>query len=252
MTESYILCEGYHDRAFWKGLLVHLGCVSQGMLGQVPKDPWSDPVRGGQFAFNSSRGNFIRVVPAGGKAKLLPLSEIRLQQRVDKPLRFLVINSDSDSNADGTPSTTKEIAFNSVLQLSKKLDPDAQEVEKHLISLDKNTTRIISFPWWSQTPPLLGLPNQQTLERLICTAFAAAYPNRPAAVHNWLLSRPDPPASNPKEHAFSYLAGWHAETGSYEGFCESLWRDPKIATELCQQLQSQGVWSLIEEIVEVR
>lgn len=31
MTESCIVCEGYHDRAFWAGLLLHLGCIDPGL-----------------------------------------------------------------------------------------------------------------------------------------------------------------------------------------------------------------------------
>ena len=30
MSESVVLCEGYHDRAFWAALLEHLGCADPG------------------------------------------------------------------------------------------------------------------------------------------------------------------------------------------------------------------------------
>jgi hypothetical protein len=52
MSESVILCEGYHDRAFWKGWLTHLRCSDP---GEPPPgssrrrdifDPWNTRVVG--------------------------------------------------------------------------------------------------------------------------------------------------------------------------------------------------------------
>ncbi len=252
MNESYILCEGYHDRAFWKGILLSLGCQSLGIPGKMPNDPWGDPVRGGQFAFLGKSNGFIRVVPSGSKSKLLPLAEIRLNHRTDKPVRHLVINSDSDSNADNAPSATREIQFPRLLQLAKSFDPNAAPSADHLISLDAGACKLIAFPWRSSDPPTPGLPNQQTLERLICSALAAVHQDRPAPLEAWLRSRPAPPPPNPKEHAFSYLAGWFAHHGSYEAFCENLWNDPPLAAQLRGQLERQNVWPLIEEIAEIR
>lgn len=46
MSESVILCEGFHDRAFWDGWLTHLGCNSDGFRPGTPGypalDPWGD------------------------------------------------------------------------------------------------------------------------------------------------------------------------------------------------------------------
>jgi hypothetical protein len=43
--ESVIFCEGYHDRAFWSGWLLHLDCVDPGRVPEksfrnIVKDPW--------------------------------------------------------------------------------------------------------------------------------------------------------------------------------------------------------------------
>jgi hypothetical protein len=43
MSESAVLCEGYYDRAFWAGLLVHLGCVDPGQ-GPHGRRPVFDPM----------------------------------------------------------------------------------------------------------------------------------------------------------------------------------------------------------------
>jgi len=251
-SEIYILCEGYHDRAFWKGLLTYAGCASLGGPGKKPSDPWGETVHGGQYAFENRNKAFLRVVPAGSKYQLIALAETRLRQRAPKTVTHLIINHDSDSFADGTPSTARDIQFSHILQLAKKLDPGAQKSVEHVISVDNGTSKIIAFPWCSTDPPAPGVPNQQTLERLICSALAAVHKDRPAPLEAWLKSRPSPPPPNPKEHAFSYLAGWFADKGSYEAFCEALWNDPQVAAELRGQLERQGVWTLIEEIAEIR
>ena len=44
MSESLVLCEGYHDRAFWAGWLGRLGCSDVGFrpgtAGYPRADPW--------------------------------------------------------------------------------------------------------------------------------------------------------------------------------------------------------------------
>ncbi len=102
MSESIVYCEGYHDRAFWMGWLNHLGCVDPGSpppgrTGRIPiLDPWKTEVKGGQYAYHSRSGKFIRVVPCHGKTNILPLVRNRLNQRTTKPISRLVINIDSD------------------------------------------------------------------------------------------------------------------------------------------------------------
>jgi len=252
-SESRILCEGFHDRAFWKGALKFLGCRSLGGPGiPPPLDPWGLRVTGGQFAFLGVRGTFIRVVPVNGRSNLLDDARTRLKERQQKGLVHLLLNSDSDENADGTPSLHRELQFETILQMAQFFDPDASRAAEHVISLDAGTCKIIAFPWRSTDPPTPGVPNQQTLERLICSALAAVHRDRPAPLEAWLKSRPAPPPPNPKEHAFSYLAGWFADKGSYEAFCEALWNDPPIAAQIRGQLERQGVWALLEELAEIR
>jgi hypothetical protein len=68
MSESVILCEGFHDRAFWDGWLTLLKCDSAGFRpgtsGYPQNDPWGDPVRQGQFAYRSLvlHGRLVRTI----------------------------------------------------------------------------------------------------------------------------------------------------------------------------------------------
>src|SRR5260370_5162601 len=98
-SESYVLSEGYHDRAFWSGQLLHLGCIDPGARpnGQRREvlDPFGLPVRGGHFAFHSRSKAFIRIVPARGKANIPASLRTRRQERKIKRGQWLVVNVDA-------------------------------------------------------------------------------------------------------------------------------------------------------------
>ena len=108
MSETRILCEGYHDRAFWKGWLLYLGCSDAAFKpgpGVKARDPWKKPVAGGHFAYHSKSGGFLRVVPFSGKTNVLPEAKARLDLRVTRPLPRLVINIDPDVLTAGSVAT---------------------------------------------------------------------------------------------------------------------------------------------------
>ena len=121
MTESVILCEGYHDRALWAGWLSFLGCTDPGTPppGKTARtriyDPWNTPVIGGHYAFLSKSGRFIRVVPCQGKGNVLPAARLRLQERGSKPLTRLLINVDPDVPAGGTALVATGLRVQDVL-----------------------------------------------------------------------------------------------------------------------------------------
>src|SRR5208283_4062758 len=236
MSEIRILCEGFHDRAFWAGWLKHLGCSDDGFkpgtAGYPRRDPFGDFVRGeGQKAYHSPSGQFLRVMPCHGKAKILRAAETRLVQRISKSLVRLIIAVDPDTLAGG-PTVPTGLRTQDVLNfLQQQVDSSAALNASKEIEIDGGATRISLIRWEVNDPPTAGVPNQQTLERLVCSALNAAYPARAQAVHNWLNARPVPPPSDPKEHAWSYMAGWYAEAGC-EFFYENLWNDANIVAEL--------------------
>src|SRR5205807_9654365 len=111
------------------------------------------------------------------------------------------------------------------------------------IELDGGATKISLVRWAVNDLPAPGLPDQQTLERLASAALAAAYPARAASVQNWLDARPVPPGPDPKEHAWSYMAGWYAEHGC-AAFYSNLWKDFRLVAELHKRLQSSSAWQI--------
>jgi hypothetical protein len=249
MSESIVYCEGYHDRAFWMGWLLHLGCVDPGSpppgrTGRVDVyDPWNTKVAGGQYAYHSPSGQFIRVVPCHGRTKILPLVRIRLGQRNSKALTRLVINIDSDVTASGASAASSGLQGGDVESLVRGFDPAARLNADGEIELDGGATKVALLRWEVNDPPTRGLPDQQTLERLVSAALVAAYPARAASVQDWLDARPHPPGPDPKEHAWSYMAGWYAEYGC-EAFYSILWKDSRVIAELSSRLQNSGAWQI--------
>jgi hypothetical protein len=253
MSETVILCEGYHDRAFWKGWLTHLGCTDPGLppagkTNRVPIfDPWNAQVKGGQYAYNSKSTHFIRVQPCQGKANILPAAHLRLAQRSSKQLQRLIINVDPDVSAAGAGARATGLRHQDVFHLAQTLDPSASVNADGNIEIDGGATTVALIRWETNDPPGPGLPDQQTLERLVCAALAAAYPLRARAVQDWLDARPDPPPPDPKAHAWSYMAGWYAEHGC-EDFYTHLWRDAGVVPELEPRLRSSGAWQTAEAV----
>jgi hypothetical protein len=252
MSESVILCEGFHDRAFWKGWLTHLGCADPGLppAGKTARapilDPRNTPVTGGQFAYHSKSGHFIRVRPCHGKSKVLPAARLRLGQRPSKQLLRLIINVDPDVRVAGATTATTGLQLQDLLQLvHSTFDPSATVNADGNIEVDGGATMVALIRWEVTDPPAPGLPDQQTLERLVSAALAAAYPPRAKAVQDWLNSRPACPAPDPKEHAWSYMAGWYAEHGC-EDFYSNLWRDAAVVRELESRLRSAGAWQIAD------
>ena len=190
----------------------------------------------------------MRVFPCGGKGNILREARLRLADRRLKALRRLVIGIDSDVTARGTVLTPSGLQRRDVEHLVRTdSDPGAAVNADGEIELDGGNTKISLVRWEVNEPPAPALPDQQTLERLACAAIIAAYPARAAAVQNWLAARPNPPAVDPKEHAWSYMAGWYAEHGC-EAFYSNLWNDPQAVAQLETRLRASGAWRIAEMV----
>ena len=252
MTESWILCEGYHDRGFWAGWLTHLGCSDVGFRPGTPgyptRDPGGDKIAGGKYAYHGKSGGFLCVVPCGGKTNILPEARLRLRQRTSSrtPLR-LVINIDPDVVVSGSAAGPAGIKLYDVLHLAQSFDPSAKQNADGEIEMDGGATKAALVRWEVSDPVTRGIPDQQTLERLVSAAIVAAHPARATAVQDWLDGRPTPPAISPKDHSWSYMAGWYSENGC-EFFYQNLWNDAAVVQELESRLKASGAWRIAELI----
>jgi hypothetical protein len=248
MSESVVLCEGYLDRAFWAGWLLSLGCTVPGKPGEI-YDSAGRPVSKGQYLFHSQSRRHIRVVPCGGKPEVRKAARLRIERRMMEPrLRRLVVNVDVDTLADPQQAATG-LRLDDVLSLVQEFDPEAKATQEGDVVLDGWQTLISLVRWEAADQVADGVPNQQTLERLVCAALVAVYPDRRPAVQRWLDSRPEAPMPGPKEYGWSYMAGWYAEHGC-EDFYRNLWRDDPVVAELRSRLTQCGAWRVAEALAE--
>ena len=248
MSERVVLCEGYLDRAFWAGWLESLGCTVPGKPGAI-YDGSGRKVSNGQYLFHSRSGKHIRVVPCGGKPHVRKAARLRIGRRMMEPrLRHLVVNVDPDTAADAQQPATG-LRLDDVLALVREFDPEAKRTKEGDVVLDGGQRLISLVRWEASDPPNFGIPTQQVLERLVCAALVAAYPDRGPAVQRWLDARPDGPQAGPKEFGWSFMAGWYAEFGC-EGFYRQLWRSERVVAELRSRLTQCGTWRVAEALAD--
>jgi len=231
-SDVLILCEGYDDRSFWKGLLLRMGSVDERKL-KGKRYQKTDV-----YAFRSPGGAVVYVVPAQQSIGLLELAKDELQSRVEKPFSRMILNLDIDAR-------TVEDARRSIASTVREVDGAAVEQASEFL-LDGGRTRVAFVPWFLDLPaPLDGVPQQQTLERMVCAALARVYPARAAALAEWIRGRPEPAGKEHKAHAWSFYAGWYTRHGT-GFFYESIWKDASVAAELESMLRASGVWRILD------
>ncbi len=247
MSESVILCEGFYDRAFWAGWLEYLGCPKPKNLGNV-FDPVGRQVKGGHFGYSAKSGRFVRIVPCQGKPKIFPEARRRIEGRHIAPkLSHLVICVDLDTSAN-KPSAATGLRVEDVRRVIREIEPHARDNDDGDIELDAGAMVVSLVRWETEETHAEGIPALQSLERLVCAALVAAYPDRGPAVQDWLDGRPEAPDSIPKEFAWSHMAGWYADLGC-DAFYRTVWEDANVAQELESRLRSSGAWRIAEALL---
>jgi hypothetical protein len=262
-TEAVILCEGYHDRDFWAGWLEYLQLQPPdripGTAGAKPvEDPWGKPIPKGQFCYSTSLGQFIRIVPCGGDARVVKevadgwLNPAMQQYQAgarELALRRLLFCVDSDARIDEKGSVG-QFGISEFISWLWKYDPNPEPIGNGEVSLFGRATTALLIHWeTADKENIAGIPNQQTLERLVCSAIVAAYPERAKPIQKWLDSRPEAPVAGPKEFAWSHMAGWYAEFGS-NAFYRKLWRDDRLVEQLRMRLEAIGAWAIVENLAK--
>ena len=237
MSESIVLCEGYHDRAFWKGILTFLGCTDPGP-GVV--NAKKERLTGGRFGFYNLVGRQIQVIPCGGKARILPQFRTEISLLATRPRKSIVVCIDPDG-AQG-------ISLPDLMRETQHLKVEATSADGHIQLQDG--TQIWLVRWevldGGKFP---NFPGGQTLERLVCEALNQVYPSRAEAVRNWLSSRPEASTTGAKNHAWSFMAGWASEEGC-ERFFSGLWEDQGVAQSLKALLDANGSWACATDLAQ--
>lgn len=232
-----ILCEGYGDRAFWKGLLNSYGWSEDRDLKFGGKK-----ITGGRYAYRREEHALI-VTPCGGKTEMPNVFRNRLKRLNTDPLSHIVVNLDADTDAyDEAPTTQKVEGW----------------VNKHAYPIETTQTGLsieaaqgkthITWIVWGSLEKHKRLPTLQTLEHMVCAAMLKAYPDRSIPVESFLAAEPMDEEPSAKNHAMSYMAKWAADRGS-EDFFASIWEDQVLAAALKEIMQSTGAWQKIESLL---
>lgn len=243
-SETVILCEGYHDRSFWHGLLEDAGYIdarpkrTNGSLGKAI-DPFNKPVEGGDFAFLSSEGAFVRVKPCQGAPKVVERAKMRLGQRTTEPVAHLIINLDTDATDSEDDATAKGKLVASMRDRIRALAADFVEEEPGDMLIDNRSTRISIVLWSAPEPAMPELPDKQTLERLLCAALRDVYPERATKIAEWLAARPGSPpvhSKSYKAHAWLQMGGWYPEYGC-DAFYRNVWQLGPVRDRLRERVR---------------
>jgi len=253
MRLSTILCEGPHDQAFWEGWLENFDIKS---LPEEQRTSFHTQVRSLKYessrrehALQSGTGDFVGVRPVDGNSFLVQnlksLLRNNSKMRPATSLSNVVINLDPDT-VEGDRQTG--VRLPDVLRQVQEIDPTAQEQNGEILAFDGNCRiQLVRWEVAGETPT--GVPQKQTLERLVCTALQRAYPVRASEVAVWLASRSDAPTPTPKSFAWSYMAGWYEDHGCID-FYKDVWRDRTVAAELEQILRHNGSWRVAEALAQ--
>jgi hypothetical protein len=236
-----VLCEGYDDRSFWKGWLLHRGCTDPTEGGRkTVNDAWGRPVRGkGRYLFRTPSGSDVVVQPYHGRDKARKAAEEYLGGRQAYRPSRVVLNLDCDGD-DGSARSAED----QVLGIAGSLGATERGPGPFVVG----ASMLHSVIWRCPDPhPTPGVPGKQTLERLVSAAIRAATPDRGASVERWLDDAPRG-FKLPKSYGYSYFAKWFADHGEAH-FYEWIWRDEGIVRELRSRLESQEAWQVVEELV---
>ncbi len=241
--QHVVLCEGFDDRSFWAGWLLHLGCTDPTDRGKRRAlDAWGRPVSGGgRYLFRTPGGSSVIVHPFDGRSNAGKTAGEYLRGQVYRPDQ-MVLNLDSDAengSADGARAAFRQI----VEQHGGKLEDDGDG------PFDLDGVRVSAVIWeCGDTDPTPGVPRKQTLERLVAAAIQAAYPARGPVVDEWLAAKPRGRVPKPKNYGYSYLAKWYAEHGA-DDFFRAIWREQEVANRLRERLEETGAWATVASLV---
>ncbi len=241
--QHVVLCEGFDDRSFWAGWLLHLGCTDPTDRGKkVATDAWGRPVKGkGRYLFHTPGGSRVLVRPFDGRANAPRAAWDYLRDPVHGPDR-MILNIDSDADS-GSGESAGDALRSILVHNGGKPGNDSDD------PVEINGVKVFAVIWECDDPHLTpGVPRKQTLERLVAASIRAAYPDRGPVVEQWLAAEPRAEVSTHKNYGYSYLAKWYAEHGT-DDFFRAIWRDEAVTAHLRRRLEKTGAWATVASLV---
>lgn len=232
IAETVVLCEGFHDRAFLSGWLKVLGAES---LREGVYEPHGARLRGrGQYGFRLAE-RWFRIVPMDGDSAWQAVASAMLGTRTTRAIERMVVVLDDDSV--GTTGGRQQSFEHWVSELGAiRATPHTFRLSGGIVE-----TEVALAVWSAQESLRSSLPDQQTLERLVCAALAEVDASRAEHVRAFLAARPSPPSDEKlhKSHAAAHMAGWFSSHGS-EDFFRAVWDEPALRRVLERRLAELG------------
>lgn len=236
-----LFCEGFHDRSFLAAwLLGRPGWRDPGKredgTRRMVKDPISGkPVAGrGRWALEHQSGTFLQIVPAQGKPNVRIHAQRRWSDLQSDPIAGIFAVVDFDG-FEPSPSVTDIARARS--ELTSSIRGNTQPTDSAICEV------LVWHACCERTPA--GVPEKQTLERLVCVALSRVHPSRSEHVQRWLDHRPDGDALSEKAFGWSHMAGWYAEHGC-EDFYRFIWTNALVRQQLDELLHAAGAGRLLE------
>lgn len=245
MSWLLILCEGYDDRNFWSSWLARLGCSSiltaagEARYGfkKVAKDYW----------FTSPHGELVVVRPCMSIEFIWTETEREIRRQ--EPPKRIIVNVDSDKPADEDATSGRiERLWQLVQGLGCKQD-------KRDLPYRVGDTQIDLVVWHSQDlSGTAGVPDKQTLERLVCAAIVEAsisseHPQGWATSVLTFLQQEPRGGDKHKNYAHAYRAKYLVH--EMEELFQAVWSEhfPGIAAQLEKRLRATGAWRVAEALL---
>lgn len=229
----HLLCEGYHDRSFWKGALEHLGFKKETIIRG------KNIQGGGQYGFKKGNVGVI-VKPCNGGAITKALKRELESLDFDR----LIYNVDSDkesfSASEAAQTCKTAMTMNNLV---------FREAEDHLVfEAEKKHRALTWFVWGTQESGGTHVPIQQTLERLVCKALIDAFPERGPVVDAFLTPAATLALQEPKSFTWAHMAKWYPlDECSY--FFEHLWKTESVREALIRFLGETRIWPTLQNFL---
>jgi hypothetical protein len=242
---TVILCEGYDDRSFLAGWLSRAGATDcfakRGERKVALRDPWGRELRNGKFLFESPTGRPILIQPCHGISRIQVAAEEYLSNQATRPFSTLIVNLDGDSEA-GNANESSLDRIRTIIEKVTGRHPGRS------LPFEVDQIKVWPLIWRADDPPNTpGVPNKQTLERLITAALAEVDPEKAASVTRWLKDLPTGSESG-KSVAKSYDAKWF--TPKFDDIYRAVWSEKAVAEALERRLRECGAEQTVSQIAE--
>lgn len=241
MTRNvHVLCEGFHDRDFLAGWFeLVAGWTDPTNGGKRPVQLFGEErVPKGAFLFDGkASGVRICIVPCGGREQL----SRRFGKWLDEVSKLgamtysdIVVVADGDHLA-GDHTDPVESLVRQELTKAGSQPTGAQPWRHRSLGIDFVSMRA------GVVDNVVGLQEQECLERVVCAAFARAHSLRYQSMVHWLSGRHEPSGSGQKAMTWSIMAGWFADQGPTDFLRRAIWNDPRMREELNRVLAATGL-----------